>query len=185
MEITNNLKNTLINIVKQYDTIDQPLFQLEHKSKVHVDLSDEYPYLEDGSLNENYVKVCVEKAIKVFNSMSFTNCLLVVYDDIYNGHGTKERKFVEGTLHNLTQYDNYQLDWKFPEDDELYKCNRRIYQVEDIDKESLFREIIISDIGGELDLISSIFIIDLDKSSIFSLYDDRGVYIFDINPSLY
>ena len=34
------------------------------------------------------------------------------------------------------------------------------------------------DIGGTLDLASSIFVIDLDTGCIFYLYDDRGLYLF-------
>lgn len=178
MEIKNNLKRTLINILKQYDIEDKVLFQLRYKYMLHIDLSNQYPYLEDESLNENYVKECTEKAIEVFNSMKFSNNLLIVYDDIYNNHGIKEKEFVEGTLKGIIQYDNYKLDWKFPEDDDIYTCNRRIYQVEKIDIEKLFKEIVLSDIGGKLDLTSSIFIIDMDTGCIFHPYDDRGLYLF-------
>src|SRR5699024_11934558 len=64
------------------------------------------------------------------------------------------------------------------EDDDIYTCNRRIYQVEKIDIGKLFKEIVLSDISGKLDLISSIFIIDMDTGCIFHLYDDRGLYLF-------
>lgn len=172
------MKELLINILKQYNVEDKVLFQLRCKYMLHVDLSKKYQYLEDGSLNEDYVKECTEKAIEVFNFMKFSHNLLIIYDDIYSSHGTKEKEFVEGALKNINQYDNYKLDWKFPEDDDVYTCNRRIYQVEKVDIERLFKEIIISDIGGELDLTSSIFIIDMDTGCIFHLYDDRGLYLF-------
>ena len=178
MEIKNNPKELLINILKKYNTEDKVLFQLRYKYMLHVDLSRKYQYLEDWSLNKDYVKECTEKAIEVFNFMKFSHNLLIVYDDIYISHGTREKEFVEGTLKNIIQYDNYKLDWKFPEDDNIYTCNRRIYQVEKVDIEKLFKEIVISDIGGELDLTSSTFIIDMDTGCIFYLYDDRGLYLF-------
>lgn len=40
-------------------------------------------YLEDGSLNENYIKECIEKSIEVFNFMKFSCNLLIVYDDVF------------------------------------------------------------------------------------------------------
>jgi hypothetical protein len=95
-----------------------------------------------------YVKKCTEKAIEVFNFTRFSHNLLVVYNDIYSNHGVREKEFVESILENIIQYDNYKLDWIFPEDDTANTCNRRIYQVEKIDIEKLFKEIILSDIGG-------------------------------------
>lgn len=180
MEIKANLKEALVSILKQYNVEDGVLCQLRYKYMLHIDLCNQYPYLEDGSLNETYVKICTEKAIEVFNFMKFSHNLLIVYDDIYSNHGIREKEFVESILENIIQYDNYKLDWIFPEDDTINTCNRRIYQVEKIDIEKLFREIVLSDIGGELDLVSSIFVIDLDTGCIFHLYDDRGLYLFDL-----
>ncbi len=178
MEIKNNPKRTLIDILKRYNIKDKVLFQLRHKYMLHIDLSKEYPYLEDGSLDKNYVKECTEKAIEVFNSMKFSNNLLIVYDDIYNSHGTREKEFVEDTLKNIAQNDNYKLNWKFPEDKDIYTCSRHIYQAKEVDIEKLFKEIILSDIGGKLGLTSSIFILDIETGCIFHLYDDRGLYLF-------
>ncbi|HLR35252.1 MAG TPA: hypothetical protein VK071_08010 [Tissierellales bacterium] len=110
MEIKNNPKKLLINILKQYNTEDKVLFQLRHKYMLHVDLCRKYQYSEDRSLNENYVKECTEKAIEVFNSMKFSNSLLIIYDDIYSSHRTREKRFVKGTLKGIIQYDNYKLD---------------------------------------------------------------------------
>lgn len=178
MEIKNNPKNILISILKQYKTEDMVLFQLRYKYMLHIDLSERCPYFEDGRLNKNYVKECTENAIEIFKTMGFGNNLLIVYDDIYDSHDLKEREFIESTLENITQYDNYKLKWKYPDDEDIYICNRHIYQAEEIDIKNLFKEIILSDIGGELDLASSIFIIDIDAKNIFSLYDDRGLVVY-------
>ncbi len=172
-------KEILINILNKYNkSEDQVLFQLKHKYMLHVDLSNEYPYLKEGSLNEKYVKECTKKAMEVFKSMKMNNNLLVVYDDIYNSHGITEKDFVESTLENTIQYDNYKLKWKFPDNEDIYTCNRYLYQFEKVNIQKLFKEIILSDIGGNMKLCSAIFIIDIDIGNIFHLYDDRGLYIY-------
>ena len=88
--------------------MESSIFQLKSRYRVHFDLSDQYPYLEDGSLNRK----------------------------------------------------------------------RRIYRTGNISTKELFKGIIVSDIGGELDLSSSIFIVDINTGCIFYLYDDRGLYLF-------
>lgn len=73
---------------------------------LHIDLSEGYQYLEDGSLNIDYVKACIQKAIEVFKTMKFSNNLLIVYDDIYSNHDLEEKDFIESTLKNIAQYGN-------------------------------------------------------------------------------
>ena len=60
---------------------------------------------------------------------------------------------------------------------DVYTCTRRLYEVKDIDTQRLFREIILSDIGGKYNLDSKIFIIETATGSIFHLYDDRGLWV--------
>ena len=178
MEIGSKPKEILKNILKQYTTTDTVLFQLRHKYMLHINLSKKYQFLEDDSLNEDYVKECIKKAMEVFRTMGFGNNLLVVYDDIHDNHGLEEKDFIESTLRNIIQCDNYKLKWKYPDGEDIYICNRHIYQVGEIDIKNLFREIVIADIGGKLDLISSIFIMDIDTKFIFHLYDDRGLFLY-------
>ncbi|MEY8417531.1 hypothetical protein AAK964_14715 [Tissierella praeacuta] len=80
MNIKADLKQNFNEILKQYKTKDTVLFQLKYKNMLHINLSEKYPYLEDNSLNEDYVKECTEKAMEVYkinvkntNRRSFTN----------------------------------------------------------------------------------------------------------------
>lgn len=171
-------KDILKNILEQYGVGDKVLFQLSHKFMIHVDLSPDYQYLEDWSLNEIYVEDCIKKSVDVFKFMDFSNNLLVVYEDAYGEHGVAEKDFLESTLIDIQQNDTYKLKWNFPEEATIYNCNRHIYHVKELNIQELFREIILSNIGGELDFCSSISIIDIDSGSIFRLYDDRGLYLF-------
>lgn len=63
-------------------------------------------------------------------------------------------------------------------DDEEFICKRYVYKVGKVNVKRLFKEIILSDIGGKLDLVSSIYIIDIDRKHILYLYDDRGLIIY-------
>ncbi len=187
MKIQGKPKDILENILRQYETGDKVLFQLRHKSMLHVDLSRGYQYLEDGSLNESYVEECLQKAVEVYNFMKYSDNLLVVYEDSYGKDNEAEKKFLESTLIGITEYDTYKLKWQFPinkddlpmhRDEEIYTCTRHIYHVKKVNIEKLFPKIILSDIGGEMDFCSSVFIIDINSNCIFHLYDDRGLYLF-------
>ena len=72
-------KERLNDVLKQYGKEDKALFQLRHENMLHVDLSPDYPYLDDGSLNKKYVEACIKKAMEVFMFMEFGNNVLVVY----------------------------------------------------------------------------------------------------------
>lgn len=134
--------------------------------------------LEDHTLDEDYVKECTDKAIEVYKAMKFSNNLLVVYDDMFSEHTLEEKKFLQSNLENIKGYGKYNYKWQYHDDDGELICKRYIYIVGKVNIKRLFKEIILSDIGGNLDLVSSIYIIDIDRKDIFYLYDDRGLFIY-------
>ncbi|NLP46945.1 MAG: DUF3885 domain-containing protein [Epulopiscium sp.] len=188
MKVKEKPKDILGNILKQYGAEDKVLNRLTYKYMLHIDkLSKKYQYLEDGSLNELYVEECLQKAIEIYRFIKYSDNLLVVYEDLYGEENEKEKQFLESTLTDVIQYDTYKLKWQYPirkddlpihQDDEVYTCIRHLYHVKEINIQKLFREIILSDIGGEMNFCSSIFIIDSNSGCIFHLYDDRGLLLF-------
>ncbi|QQY78819.1 uncharacterized protein DUF3885 [Keratinibaculum paraultunense] len=188
MKVKKRPKDILGNILNQYGVEDKVLNRLTYKYVLHIDkLSEKYQYLEDGNLNELYVEECIQKAIEIFKFMEYSDNLLVVYEDLFGQENEKEKEFLESTLTDVIQYDTYKLKWKYPiykddlpihQDDEVYTCIRHLYHVKEINIQKLFREIILSDIGGKMDFCSSVFIIDINSGYIFHLYDDRGLFLF-------
>lgn len=180
MENKDNQEDILKNILRQYGSEDKTLFQLKHKFMIYIELSPDYQFLEDGSLNEKYIEDCIYKSIEVFNFVDFSDNLLIVYEDAYGDHTELEKQYLESTLIDIKKYDRSKIKWKFSDDDDIYNGNRYIYHVKGVDKEKLFRQIILSDLGGKIDFSSAISIIDINSGSIFHLYDDRGLRILSL-----
>ena len=188
MKIKEKPKDILINILKQYGVQDKVLNRLTCKYMLHIDeLSEKYQYLEDGNLNELCVEECLQKAIEIYRFINYSDNLLIIYDNLFGQDNEKEKKFLESTLTDIIQYDTYKLKWQYPirkddlpiyQDDEVYTCIRHLYHVKEINIQKLFREIILSDVGREMDLCSFVFIIDINSGCIFHLYDDRGIVLF-------
>lgn len=176
-DIDRSLKDILMEILKEYDFKDGPLFKLTSKLRLHSALTDQYPYLENGDLDKDYIEGTVEKASDIFRHLNYRGDLLLVYDNIFNPNPEKEVKFIESILVNLKRKEEYIHEWFYEDGQELLKPTRRIYQVEGFIMEELFRQIGLADIGGDYDLVSSIYIIDLESKTIFYFYDDRGLYI--------
>lgn len=187
MKTQERLNDILKNILEQYGVEDKTLNRLTHKYMLHIDeLSEKYQYLEDGNLNETCIEECLQKATEIYRFINFSDNLLVIYDNLFGQENEREKEFLESTLTHMSKYDTYKLKWQYPiykndlpihQDNEIYTCIRHLYRVKEINIQKLFREIILSDIGGEMDFCSSIFIIDINSGCIFHLYDDRGIYI--------
>ncbi|MBU5676940.1 hypothetical protein KQI88_10980 [Alkaliphilus sp. MSJ-5] len=181
------LRDTLNKVLKQYKIEDQVLFQMTPQSVLCLELTPDYPYLEDGSLDMGYVNKCTQKAVEVYEFMGFGKNILVVYDDIYSNDILENKIFLESCLVDVEGYEDYSLTWQFPIDENdlpihqdytVYTCKRHLYLAKGVYTQKLFQEIIKSDIGGSMDFASSVFIIDLDGFCIFKLYDDRGLDLF-------
>lgn len=172
-DMDKSLKDILQEILKGYGFEAGPLFKLAPKLRLHSTLA----YKSSLGEEKLYIKETVEKASHIFNQLNFKGDLLLVYDSIYSQNPKKEVKFLESILVNLKRKEDYNYDWFHKYDEEIYHSKRIIYQVEAFKIKELFRQISLSDFAGDYDLVSSIFIIDIDSKTIFYLYDDRGLYI--------
>lgn len=172
-----SLKESLMEILKEYNFEDGPLFKLRNKLRLHSALIEEYPYLENGEVDKEYLEATAQKATDIYRHLNFRGDLLLVYDNIFNPNPDQEVKFIESTLVNLKRKKEYSHEWFYEDGQEVLKPTRRLYQVEGLKIEELFRQISLAEIGGDYDLASSIYIIDLKSKTIFYFYDDRGIYI--------
>lgn len=192
-------KEQFLKILEQHNhsksTPDTVLSHLLSPYCLHKTLEQGSPYLEndegDGEtyvVSEAYVIGCLDLAADMYLRLNFGSELLVIYEDCYSEHNQDEIRFLESCLKGKSNTELYSFAWKhlpiegtYPaalaNHNDIHICTRRLYESKGIDIQRLFREIILSDIGGKYDLASKIFIIDTDTGCIFHLYDDRGMWV--------
>lgn len=172
----NSLREILEDILDGYDFKGGPLFKLTSKNTLHSSLIDQYPFLENGQLNPAYIDATVEMASDIYRHLAFEGDLLLIYDNVFGHNTEKESRFLDSILVKLKRKEEYSYEW-IDDELELHQSIRRIYRVEGIIIEELFYQISLTDLGGDYDLASHIYIIDLASKTIFNFYDDRGLYI--------
>ena len=192
------LKQTLQQILEKHNLMagenQIPLFQLLSPYILYQKLDPGSPYRSDdleAGTDPGYVERCTKIAEKLYKDLAFGRQLLIVYEDLYSENNPKEISFVESCLIEGTEAKTDVFSWKDrpmeadspatgDPDEENYLCTRRLYAAKEIDIRRLFREIILSDIGGQYELASkeSVSIVDAESARIFRLYDDRGIMIY-------
>jgi len=177
---------------KKYNCYEGILFQLISPHALYQKLAPGSPYRSEdpeAGAAPGYVEQCVQIAVRLYESLAFGKQLLVVYEDMYGEENLEEIAFVESCLlewevaeHDTFSWKHRPMEGDYPAardaNEESYTCTRRIYGAKGINAEGLFREIILSDIGGQYRLASKVFIIDTGSACIFHLYDDRGIAIY-------
>jgi hypothetical protein len=137
------------------------------------------PYIEDGSINGDYVKNAVSRAEMVFQKLEFSNNILVIFDcfhDENNQYNLDTVNILKSFLNNIIDPEVIELNENIVDEDKI--CYRRYFFYTTLDNfnyKDLFSEIAKADIGGSYDLASSVFIFDLEKDILYYLYDDRGL----------
>lgn len=103
----------------------------------------------------------------------------VIFEDIYSDAQKGEKEFIESCLEEIETYKSLTFTWK-PEDDDEEECigARHIWKSSKVNIQKIFRRIILSDIEESTCLDGSVYILDLDRSFMCFLYDDRGIDIY-------
>lgn len=186
------LKKQLQSVLKKYNCYEGILLQLASPYALHQMLAPGSPYLSEdpeAGAAPGYVEQCVQIAVQLYESLAFGKQLLVVYEDMYGEENLEEIAFVESCLiewetaeHDIFSWKHQPMEGDYPAardaNEGSYTCTRRLYGAKSIDAKRLFREIILSDIGGRYGLASRVFVIDTESACIFHLYDDRGIAIY-------
>lgn len=159
-----------------YKTKTRTSFELAPNESPYYDIDD----LENEELEcrSEYIDLCVKIAQNIWDKCNFSNELIVLYEDKYSCHEKNEKEFVENTLQPL---DCTEYHFKWHDDEETYEGIRYIWKTDKINTKELFKEIILSDIGGNTELDCAVYIIDNQTKNVFFLYDDRGIDIYNLN----
>ena len=190
------LQQQLVHLLERHNLMaggqPAPLFRLASPCILDQRLGEGSPYLSgdpEGGASPAYVDRCREIAEKLYGKLSFGKQVLVVYEDIYGENKPAEVAFLESCLPGCRKAEITEFQWtdamppgnlpSITEAEEYtYTCIRRLYEPETMDIPRLFREVILSDIGGRYDFASRLYLIDIDSACIFHLYDDRGLSIY-------
>lgn len=146
-----------------------------------------YPYP-----NKFYIQECYKRAITLFESLhSSSDDIFIVIDvDDFN-----EGKSIKRKLGNFSPYVeklllyrlNHQIKpYIFPEDDEeaQYKTHRFALKCKthDFKYVSLLKAICNQDLGIRPSIFNRVYFVNVDKETIFHVYDDRGCDVLATSP---
>lgn len=130
---------------------------------------------ENMSVNPDYISACLDRVLKIYNSMSNAPDLLVI--EGYTINGKSAEKFVSSVLTTTgLPYPDEINSEIVREDHSEYNHLFLLWNLNDFQPDKLLREIILCDfeVGNYL-LSSSVYFVSTTDKVLFHLYDDRGV----------
>lgn len=139
------------------------------------DSSDFDVYSEKHTVNPSYTEHCLNRAMKIIDSLSNPPDILAIllyYDD---EQGLKEE--IENILSVIKLPYPHEIDKRRPvPDDKQINTALLLWDLSttNFSKETLLKEIIVSDLGGENLLTASVFWVWSNDEMMYHLYDDRG-----------
>lgn len=146
-------------------------------------------YDEEGNADERYIKTALKRVEDIFEDMKFSDDILVVLDRFIDddelSNDVKVVQIIRGVFKEIIDEEIGCLS-EINEDGESINFDRHFFHctLSNINYLKLFEAIIKADIGGFSELVSSVFIFDLEKHMMLHLYDDRGLDVVAENTSL-
>ena len=140
----------------------------------------DYPYAYENSL---YLQQVYKRAITLFKSLHSPNddiYIVIDVNDHSNGFRYKSKNFPryikeKSVLYRLNQKT---IPYIFPEDDEegIYKTNRFTLKCKTSDFKyiPMLKAICNQDMGIRPSIFDTVYFININKKTIFHVYDDRG-----------
>lgn len=142
--------------------------------------------------NSSYIQECYRRAITLFESIhSPTDSIFVIVDvnDYHKGKhiNRKLKNFPPYVERSLLYKLSYQLmPYIFPEDDEegKYRTHRFTLKCKTSDLKyiPLLKAICNQDLGVKPSFFNKVYFININKNTIFHVYDDRGCDLLATSP---
>lgn len=139
------------------------------------DSSDLEVYINKRTFNPLYIQHCLDRATQIINSLPDAPDILAIQVNYIDEQGLKRSIKDVLSVTKLPQpqeIDKKEIhvdDWKENTAVLLWDLSKTNFE-----KETLLKEIIISDLGGEHLLTASVFWVWTNHKIMFHLYDDRG-----------
>ncbi|TDL76210.1 DUF3885 domain-containing protein [Peribacillus frigoritolerans] len=168
-----------------------PLFynwEIGIRFELGVEWNREYYYE-----NSQYLKGVYHRALTLFNSLHSAEEEILVVIDV-NDFGDRKSYLQKGRLFSPYVYEKsvlYKIEhtvtpYIFPEDNEdgKYKTHRFILKCKtsDIKYISMLKAICHQDLGIKPSIFHSIYFLNIERKTIFNVYDDRGCDLLAASP---
>lgn len=139
------------------------------------DSSDLEVYTNNRAFNPLYIEHCLNRTTKIMNSLPDAPDILAIQLYYIDEHGLKES--IKDVLsvtklphpHEIDKKEDVIDDWQENTAVLFWDLSKTSFS-----KETLLKEIVISDLGGEHLLTASVFWVWTNHKIMFHLYDDRG-----------
>lgn len=171
MDLTNRFYTTLKAL--GMDGIEHPVF---YKSQIGIrfdigDSSDIEVHSKKHTVNPLYIDHCLNRTTRIMNSLSAQPDILAI-----QLHYVDQQRLKEEIKDILSVAELPYPDEIAKKENEPTKFAVLLWDLSKVDfsKETLLKEIVVSDLGGEHLLASSVFWIWSSDRIMFLLYDDRG-----------
>ncbi|HDR6311443.1 TPA: DUF3885 domain-containing protein [Bacillus cereus] len=144
--------------------------------------------------NCTYIEGVYNRAIALFNSLHATKDDIYIVVDVndYAGGETSKRKLNIFSKYvkeksALFKLQRNTIPYVFPEDDEdgMYKTHRFILKckVSDLKYIPMLKAICNQDMGIKPSIFHRVYFININKNTIFHVYDDRGCDVLATSPN--
>lgn len=158
------------------DSLKHPIFyNCNYGIRFEIGVGDVYN--ADMIPRKEYVEDALKRAMTIYNYGVKLPAILMW--EVYPNEEDKskfESLFSKKVIPILPQEESSQ---NFENDNDVIKYTQFYWDIKKskIPMDILFREIILGDLGGSVDFISSIYLFDVENHVMLHLYDDRGLDI--------
>lgn len=126
------------------------------------------------SVNPDYVKACLNRSIRIYDSLRTPPDILVIEGYLYEDDTTEAFVSSVRSATDLPQPDEMKCEICRDEED-AFEHVFLFWKLNDFQPNKVLKEIIQADLGsGNYFLTSSVYFVSMDDTVLFHLYDDRG-----------
>ncbi|MFU0800159.1 MAG: DUF3885 domain-containing protein [Xylanivirga thermophila] len=156
---------------------EHPIFYHCHTGiRFEIGVGDVYD--NDGVPLKEYVDNALNRAMKIYNNG--IKCPSILVWGVYPQNDEEKHNFqivFQEKIASIPPQEEYSRDIKV--DDNKTKTTEFYWDLQKskIPMEKIFQEIILGDLGGVQEFVSSVYLFDIENHVMLHLYDDRGLDI--------
>ncbi len=126
-----------------------------------------------SSVNPDYVKACLNRSIKIYDSLRTPPDLLVIEGYLYEDETTED--FISSVISATDLPQPNEMKSEICHDEDALVHVFLFWKLNDFQPNKVLKEIIQADLGsGNYFLTSSVYFVSINDAVLFHLYDDRG-----------
>jgi len=159
------------------NSFKQPIFYSCHTGiRFEIGVGDAYD--NDGTPSKEYIENALNRAMTIYNNGIKSSSILVW--EVHPQNNEEKHNFqiiFQEKIASILPQEECSQDIKA--DGNTVKITQFYWDLEKskIPMEKVFREIILGDLGGVQEFVSSVYLLDIENHVMLHLYDDRGLDI--------